>query len=116
VREITAGSNSGDRYQREEGEVIAGKKVSVLTRGPTLSARREKEKGTDSGMIRWAAGSFFLLGRTVPFGPFFLLFFLFSFSGFPISFILFANLIQIKPNHFQKFSKNQCNDLTLQEN
>jgi hypothetical protein len=30
--------------------VIAGKKVSVLTRGPKLSARWEKELGTDSGL------------------------------------------------------------------
>jgi hypothetical protein len=40
------------------------------------------------------------------------LLFLFLFSYF---FILFAKMLQTKSNHFQKFSKNQCNDLTLQE-
>jgi hypothetical protein len=71
MREITAGSNSGDRYQREEGKVIAGKKVSVLTHGPMLSARREKEKGIDSG--RGVAGPWAKIwpGQNVSPGPFF---------------------------------------------
>jgi hypothetical protein len=42
--------------------------------------------------------------------------FSFSFSVFPISFIQFAKIPQINSNHFQKFSKIQCNALTQQEN
>jgi hypothetical protein len=42
--------------------------------------------------------------------------FWFSFSCFLFLFLSFAKMLQINSNHFQKFSKNQCNDLTLQEN
>jgi hypothetical protein len=47
---------------------------------------------------------------------------LFFFDFFLVFFFLFSVFIfgkkklQFKSNHFQKFSKNQCNDLTLQEN
>jgi hypothetical protein len=42
--------------------------------------------------------------------------FFFFFFCFLISFVSFAKMLQINSNHFQKFSKNQCNDLALQEN
>jgi hypothetical protein len=38
---------------------------------------------------------------------YFYLFASFSFSGFPISFVSFANMIQTKSNFFLKFSKVQ---------
>jgi hypothetical protein len=47
--------------------------------------------------------------------PFFLFCFPFLlFSVFLISFVSFAKMLQINSNQFLKFSKNQCNDLTLQ--
>jgi hypothetical protein len=42
--------------------------------------------------------------------------FLLFFFCFLISFVSFAKMHQINSNHFQKFSKNQSNDLTLQKN
>jgi hypothetical protein len=45
---------------------------------------------------------------------FYFVFFFFFFS-FLIYFVSFAKMLQINSNHFQKFSKNQCNDLTLQK-
>jgi hypothetical protein len=46
-------------------------------------------------------------------GPFSYFLFFFFFFCFLNSFISFAKMLQINSNHFQKFSKNQCNDLTL---
>jgi hypothetical protein len=46
----------------------------------------------------------------------FILFSSFSFSVFLFLLYLLQKMLQINSNHFQKFSKNQCNDLTLQEN
>jgi hypothetical protein len=84
--------------------------------GPGVSEVREagnvsEETGVGRGLI---VG----LGRIVAPGLFLVFFFFSSFLLFlfSISFISFAKLLQINSNHFQKNSKNQCNDLTLQEN
>jgi hypothetical protein len=89
----------------------------MLTGGLHLSEGEKKTKGVPVRVCLAGpqavsgTGPNHLPGVQIVFLFSFLLFsFLFSFS-----FITFANLIQIRPNHFQKFSKNQCNDLTLQE-
>jgi hypothetical protein len=89
-----------------------------MTGGSHLSVCRREGEDTALGFNPgWAVGLLQTWAGMVPGAIFYFYFiFFFSFSVFLISFILFANLIQIKPNHFQKFSKNQCNDLTLQEN
>jgi hypothetical protein len=56
------------------------------------------------------------LGRMAPPGSFSYFLFFFFFFCFLISFVSFAKMLQIISNHFQKFSRIQCNDLTLQEN
>jgi hypothetical protein len=58
------------------------------------------------------------LGRNGAPWPFsyFLFFSSFSFSVFLFLLYYLQKMLQINSNHFQKFSKNQCNDLTLQEN
>jgi hypothetical protein len=87
--------------------------------GPTCQPDKGKEKKwvPVREMKIWAAGSFLCWAEPFPsalflFFPFFFLFF-FCFLYF---FISFAKMLQINSNHFQKNSKNQCNDLTLQEN
>jgi hypothetical protein len=65
---------------------------------------------------RWAAGCFSYWAESFPGVLFLFSFLFFFFFYFLISFVSSAKMLQINSNHFQKFSKNQCNDLTLQEN
>jgi hypothetical protein len=93
-------------------------RLGQLTGGAELSVGEGGERGTGSGKARWAAGYFLFWAERVPRGPFsyFLFFSSFSFSVFLFLLYLLQKMLQINSNHFQKFSKNQCNDLTLQEN
>jgi hypothetical protein len=89
-----------------------------LTGGVHLSVGEGETAGTSSGEARIGRGRKLAWAGSVPLGLFFVffLFFLFSILYFLFSFLSFAKMLQFKSNHFQKFSKNQCNDLTLQEN
>jgi hypothetical protein len=75
-RESSKWSRSEENLRGEltggEGSVTGGilgrrlKKALVLTRGPRLSARWEKEKGTDLGKARWATGWFLIWAERSP--------------------------------------------------
>jgi hypothetical protein len=84
--------------------------------GPTVSEREGEDGGTGSVCFPGLrAGS--SAGPKVTPWPFyyFYFFFLFFFFCFPISFIAFAKLLQIKPNHFHKFCKNHSKVLNQYE-
>jgi hypothetical protein len=88
-----------------------------LTGGPHLLVSNERGRDTLSGLHiagpRAESGSG-LNGSPSAFSSFFVSFH-FSFSVFPISFILLANLIQFTSNHFQKFCKIHSNVLNQYE-
>jgi hypothetical protein len=74
--------------------------------GPHISGGR-REAGYRFGKKGgWATGRLWCWARLLPPGPFYVFssFFLFLFL-FLISFISFANMTQIKPNHFHKFCR-----------
>jgi hypothetical protein len=88
-----------------------------LTGGPHLSVSNERRRDTLLGLH--VAGpraelGIGLNGSPSAFSSFFISFH-FSFCIFPISFILLANLIQLKSNHFQKFCKIHSNVLNQYE-
>jgi hypothetical protein len=92
--------------------------MSVLTTGPTGQRGKEGERDTFLGLFPagpWASSDPRPNRVPAAFYSFSFFFSLFFFC-FLYSFILFAKMLQINSNHFQKYSKNQCNDLTLQEN
>jgi hypothetical protein len=79
--------------------------------GPTYRRGEEGFRGTGSGEAGMGHGLFLLLGRRVPRGPFYIFFFfLFFFFYFLVSFITFANLVQIASNQLCKVSKIQNNN------
>jgi hypothetical protein len=84
---------------------------------PPVSEGEREEGCTGSGEVSGPRARFFVGPKGLP-GVLFLFSFLFFFFFFCflISFVSFAKMLQINSNQFQKFSKNQCNDLTLQEN
>jgi hypothetical protein len=90
----------------------------VLTTGPTGQRGKEGEGDTVSGLFpAGPRASSDPRPNRVPaaFYSFSFFFSLFLFCFFILSYHLQKKL-QINSNHFQKYSKNQCNDLTLQEN
>jgi hypothetical protein len=100
----------------QERDGIQGRK-EALTGGVHLSA------GGGDGRIPFRVcpgmghGPNLERGQTVPPRPFLLFLFLFPFSFlFYHFFYIICKNASNQFNHFQKFSKNQCNALTLQEN
>jgi hypothetical protein len=75
--------------------------------GPTYQRARERERVPFWEFGRVGRGLLAELGRIASPRPFLIFSFAFPFPFlvFPISFILFAKMLQINSNHYQKFSK-----------
>jgi hypothetical protein len=104
VRGDGAGVIAGGSITRKGG--IARVDAADMWVPPVIDGRGEKL--TPSGFWPggpWAASRAGLNGIPRPVFIF-ILFSSYSFSVFPISFLLFAKMLQINSNHFQKFSKN----------
>jgi hypothetical protein len=88
-----------ERNQREEGD-------DADNVGPRVSEVGGREGGTGSVFAYWAAGCFNFWAERFPPRPFSIFLFssLFLFC-FLISFVTFANMLQINSNHFHKFCK-----------
>jgi hypothetical protein len=78
--------------------------------GPLVSEMRERAGYQFGLQVSWTMGRIWRWAEPLPLGPF-LFFSLFSsfLFLFPISFITFANLVQIESNQFVNFSKIQIN-------
>jgi hypothetical protein len=89
----------------------------ALTGGTRGQWEEEGKRVPVRGVGRVGCGLLSLLGRNGVPWPFFYFYFVFFFSFLIFRFVSksFAKRLQFNSNHFQKFSKNPCNDLTLQE-
>jgi hypothetical protein len=107
LRGNVSGEKSGSRRKKLTWPNWWGPRVSERGRG-FVPVREIKEDGPRAATGAGPKGSPGVL-------LYFYLFASFSFSGFPISFVSFANMIQIKPNQFRKFCKIDSKVLNQQQ-